>query len=272
VSNERDRKDTSMTQRFPARFEDRIAAVVGGGSGMGRAICHRLAAEGAYVYVIDLSADAAKTVAEEILADGGQAQPEQVNATSADDLRALFGRIDERHGKLHVLHHQVGMPGPAGIDVSEADWTRNIDVNVKSAWYATTLAFDLLKRADRKGSVTMTASTSALVGSPFSPIYSLTKGALVSYAKALALVGAPDGIRVNVIAPGPVDTPMLPQFFGREPGADIQDLMSNFIALVPLGRAAHPDEIAGVVAFLASDDAGMVTGVTIPVDGGQVAK
>jgi NAD(P)-dependent dehydrogenase (short-subunit alcohol dehydrogenase family) len=261
-----------MTTPVPGRFSNRIAAVIGGGSGMGRAISHRLAAEGAHVYVVDLSADAAKTVAEEILADGGQAQPEQVNATSADDLRALYARIDEQHGKLHVLHHQVGMPGPAGIDVSEEDWARNIDVNVKSAWYATTLAFDLLKRADRKGSVTMTASTSALVGSPFSPIYSLTKGALVAYARSLALVGAPDAIRVNVIAPGPVDTPMLPQFFGRDPGADIQDLMGNFIALIPLGRAASPAEIAGVVAFLASDDAGMVTGVTIPVDGGQVAK
>ena len=118
----------------------------------------------------------------------------------------------------------------------------------------------------------MTASTSALVGSPFSPIYSLTKGALVAYARSLALVGAPDGIRVNVIAPGPVDTPMLPQFFGRDPGADIQDLMGNFIALIPLGRAASPAEIAGGVASRASDDAGMVTGVTIPVDGGQVAK
>jgi NAD(P)-dependent dehydrogenase (short-subunit alcohol dehydrogenase family) len=75
-----------------------------------------------------------------------------------------------------------------------------------------------------------------------------------------------------VIAPGPVDTPMLPQFFGREPGADIADLMSNFISFVPLGRPAQPAEIAGVVAFLASDDAGFVTGVTVPVDGGLVAK
>ncbi|HET9902045.1 MAG TPA: SDR family oxidoreductase [Actinomycetes bacterium] len=261
-----------MTTPVAGRFSNRIAAVIGGGSGMGRAISHRLAAEGAHVYVVDLSADAAKTVAEEILADGGSAQPEQVNATSSDDLRALYARIDEQHGKLHVLHHQVGMPGPAGIEVSEEDWARNIDVNVKSCWYATTLAFDLLKRGDHKASVTMTASTSALVGSPFSPIYSLTKGALVAYARALALVGAPDGIRVNVIAPGAVDTPMLAQFFGRDPGANVDDLMGNFIASIPLGRAAQPAEIAGVVAFLASDDAGMVTGVTIPIDGGQVAK
>lgn len=257
-----------MTQRFSGR----VAAVIGGGSGMGRAISHRLAAEGAHVYVVDLGADAARTVADEIAAAGGSAQAEVVDATDVGELTALFARIEERHHVLHVLHHQVGMPGPGGIVISEADWQRNIDVNMKSAFYATTLGFDLLRRAERKGSVTLTASTSALVGSPFSPLYSLTKGALVAYARSLALVGAPDGVRVNVICPGPVDTPMLPQFFGRDPGADIQDLMTTFISLIPLGRAAQPEEIAGVVAFLASDDAGFVTGVTIPIDGGQVAK
>jgi NAD(P)-dependent dehydrogenase (short-subunit alcohol dehydrogenase family) len=88
----------------------------------------------------------------------------------------------------------------------------------------------------------------------------------------MALMWAPKNIRVNVICPGPVDTPMLPQFFGREPGADVTDLMSNFIGLVPLGRPAQPEEIAGVVAFLASDDAGFVTGVTLPIDGGLTIK
>lgn len=255
-----------------ARLEGRIAAVIGGGSGMGRAIARRIASEGAYVHVADLNADSARRVSEEILQAGQHAQPEPLDASSVADLRGLFGRIDRQHGVLHVLHHQVGMPGPAGLDVSEADWQRNIDVNVKSAFYATTLGFDLLRRAGRKGSVTMTASTSALVGSPFSPVYSLTKGALVSYARALALAGAPDGVRVNVICPGSVDTPMLPQFFGREPGAGIGDLMSAFISNIPLGRPAQPEEIASVIAFLASDDAAYVTGVTIPVDGGLVAK
>jgi len=254
------------------RFEDRVAVVIGGGSGMGRAICHRLAAEGGYVHVADVNAGAAKAVAAEILASGGAAEPEEVDATSVADLRGLFDRIDHQHGKLHVLHNQVGMPGPAGIEVSDADWQRNMDVNVKSAFYGATLGFELLKRADRKASVTFTASTSALVGSPYSPIYSLTKGAIVAFTRALALYGAPHGIRVNVVCPGSVDTPMLPQFFGREPGADVADLMGAFIANIPLGRAAQPEEIASVVAFLASDDAAMVTGVAIPVDGGVVAK
>jgi NAD(P)-dependent dehydrogenase (short-subunit alcohol dehydrogenase family) len=254
------------------RLEGRVAAVIGGGSGMGRAISLRLAAEGAHVYVADLSADGAKQVAQEIADAGGSAQPEQLDAASVDELRAFFARIDQAHGRLHVLHNQVGMPGPAGINVSEADWQRNLDINVKTAFYATSLSFELLKKAGGKASVTYTASTSALIGSPYSPLYSLTKGALVAYTRSIALVGAPDGIRANVICPGPVDTPMLPTFFGREPGADIADLMAGFIAAVPLGRAATPDEIAGVVAFLASDDAGFVTGVAIPIDGGLTAK
>lgn len=251
------------------RLEGRVAAVVGGGSGMGRATARRLAEEGAHVYVADLSGEAATAVAGEI---GGSAVPWQLDATDNDALRAFYAAIEGEHGALHVLHDQVGMPGAGGIDVSEEDFQRSIDVNVKTAFYVTTLGYELVKKADRRVSITMTASTAALIGSPFSPLYSLTKGALTAYARALALVGGPDGVRVNVIAPGPVDTPMLPTFFGRDPGADMADLMSGFIGLVPLGRPATPEEIAGVVAFLASDDAGFVTGVTIPIDGGLTAR
>lgn len=239
---------------------------------MGRAISLRLASEGAHVHVADLAQDSADRVVEEIGRAGGTAEATQLDATDTDALRSFYSHIDAMHGRLHVLHNQVGMPGPGGLDVAEADFDRSIDVNVKSAFYVATLGYELVKKADRRGSISMTASTAALIGSPFSPLYSLTKGALTSFTRALALVGGPDGVRVNVICPGPVDTPMLPTFFGRDPGADMEDLMSNFIGMVPLGRPATPEEIAGVVAFLASDDAGFVTGVTIPIDGGLTAQ
>lgn len=255
-----------------SRLQGRVAAVIGGGSGMGRAICHRLAAEGAKVYVADLNGDSATTVAKEVEEQGGVAVPQQVDATSVAALRALYARIEAEDGVLHIMHNQVGMPGAAGLDISEEEFQRNIDVNVKSVFFSATLAFDLLKKAGKKGSVTMTASTSALVGSPFSPIYSMTKASLVGFTRALALAGAPDGIRVNCICPGTVETPMLASFFGRERGADVTALAADFVAGIPLGRAAQPAEIASVVAFLASDDASFVTGVTIPVDGGLVAK
>ena len=254
------------------RLDGRVAAVIGGGSGMGRAIALRLAQEGAHVHVADLSEAAAVTVADEIGAAGGSASGHRLDATDTEDLKDFFGAVETDHGRLHVLHNQVGMPGAGGLDVAEDDFQRAIEVNVKTAFYGATLGWELLRKAEGKGSVTFTASTAALVGSPFSPLYSLTKGALTAFARALALVGGPDGIRVNVICPGPVDTPMLPTFFGREPGADIADLMAGFIGTVPLGRPATPDEIAGVVAFLSSDDAGFVTGTTIPIDGGLTAR
>lgn len=263
---------TPSVSGTPNRLTGRVAAVVGGGSGMGRAIASRLAAEGAHVYVADLAEAAAKEVADEIRARGGSADGVALDATSTAGLRDFFARVEAEQGRLHVLHTQVGMPGAGGLDVSEEDFDRAIDVNVKSAFYVATLGYELVKKAEGRGSITLTASTAALIGSPFSPLYSLTKGALTSFVRALALVGGPDGVRVNVVCPGPVDTPMLPTFFGRDPGADMADLMGKFIGMVPLGRPATPEEIAGVVAFLASDDAGFVTGVTIPVDGGLTAQ
>jgi len=254
------------------RYGGRIAAIVGGGSGMGRAICQRIAAEGGHVYVADLSEDGAQAVAEEIKAEGGRATPVKVDATNNADLKMLFAKIDAEHGVLHALHAQVGMPGPGGLDLDDASWDRNIAVNVKSAYYTATLGFELLKKAEGKGAITLTSSTSALVGSPFSPIYSMTKGALVPFARSLALVGAKDDVRVNVICPGQVITPMLAQFFGREAGADVSALTKDFVATIPLGRGAQPEEIASVIAFLNSDDASYITGATIPVDGGLTAQ
>ena len=255
-----------------SRFKDRVAVVLGGGSGMGAAVSARFAVEGAHVYVCDVNSEAAQAVARNIDGDGGRATPVEVDATSRESVASLMSRIDSDEGVLHVLHSQVGMPGAPGIDVSDEDFDRGIDVNVKSAFYPVAAAMPLLTRALGHGAITMVASTAALVGSPFSPLYSLTKGAVVAYARALALAVAPDGIRVNVICPGPIDTPMLPQFFGRDPGANISDLMNDFVSSIPMRRPGTPDEIAGAAAFLASDDAGFITGVALPVDGGLTAK
>lgn len=253
------------------RFQDKTAVVTGSGSGMGRAVAERLASEGAYTYVVDLDQGAADEVAGRIIQQGGHAVGRALDATDPAALDAFYASVLAERGALHVLHQHVGMPGAGGLDVSEEQWSRSIEVNQKSQFYGCKAAEAALQAAGG-ASVILTASTSAIVGSPFSPLYSMTKGALTAFGRAMALMWAPHGIRVNVICPGPVDTPMLPQFFGREPGADVTDLMSNFIGLVPMGRPAQPEEIAGVVAFLASADAGFVTGVTLPIDGGLTIK
>jgi NAD(P)-dependent dehydrogenase (short-subunit alcohol dehydrogenase family) len=249
----------------------RVALITASGSGMGRAVAKRLAADGAHVVVSDINRDGAEETVAAVETAGGSASIAICDASDLQSIQDVIESIRAQHGRLDIVHNHLGMPGPGGVDVSEAEWDKNININMKSAFYTTSYAWPLLKKSG-KGSVIFTASTSAIVGSPFSPIYSLTKGALVSYARSLALLGAPDNIRVNSISPGSVNTPMLPTFFGREPGADIQDLMGNFIALIPLGRPAEPEEIASVVAFLAGDDSSFVTGVNIPIDGGLTAK
>jgi NAD(P)-dependent dehydrogenase (short-subunit alcohol dehydrogenase family) len=254
------------------RFEGRVAAVVGAGSGMGRAIARRLAAEGGHVLVVDRDGVAAEQTTTELTAAGHSAVAEQVDATDVAALRDLFGRIDKEHGALHVLHNQVGIPGPAGMDITEQDWDVNIAVNMKSMWFSCAEALGVLKKADGKGSIILTASTSAVIGSPFAPLYSMTKGSLPAFGRALALYAAPHGVRANVICPGMVETPMLSSFFTRTPGADVEAARKKSVENIPLGRAAQPEDIAGVVSFLASDDAAYVTGQTIAVDGGVTVQ
>jgi NAD(P)-dependent dehydrogenase (short-subunit alcohol dehydrogenase family) len=239
---------------------------------MGRSGAVRFASEGAHVYVADLDGEKARGVADEIAAAGGSATSAAVDVSDLDALRGLIADVDRDHGVLHVLYNHAGIPGASGMEVDPEDHDRTIAVNQRSAFYLSSYALPLLQKADRKGSIIFTSSVSGIVGSPFSPLYSMTKGAIVLLMKSLAVRLGPEGIRSNAILPAMIDTPMLPTFFGREPGADIQDLMSGYMSAVPLGRPASPDEVGSVAAFLASDDASFVTGVAIPVDGGFLAK
>jgi NAD(P)-dependent dehydrogenase (short-subunit alcohol dehydrogenase family) len=254
-------------------MQDRIALITASGSGMGRAVARRLAREGATVVVADLDKAAAEETVKLVGEDGvGSAVPYQVDVTSVDQLREMYDFVRREFGVLHVLHNHAGIPGAAGVEISEEDWAVAVDVNLKSAFFGTSLATSLLRAAGGKASVILTASVTGVVGSPFSPLYSATKGGVVNLARAFAVSLAPD-VRCNVICPGPVDTPMLPRFFGREPGADVSELKRNFVeTAIPLRRAAQPEEIAEVALFLGSDMSSFVTGVVLPVDGGFLAR
>ena len=253
------------------RLRDRVALVTAGGSGMGRAGSRRFAEEGAHVIVTDIDEGSAKETAAMIEAAGGSAEARHLDVKDVGETTALFEDVERTHGILHVLYDHAGIPGAAGLDVSPEEWDLAIDTNVKGSFYVAARAVPLLKRAEGKGSIIFTASISGIVGSPFSPLYSLAKGGVVLLMKSMALNLAPD-VRCNAICPGPVDTPMLPQFFGRESGANVSDLMDGFLNTVPLGRPAQPEEIANAALFLACDESSFITGVALPVDGGYVAR
>ncbi|MBS45667.1 MAG: serine/threonine protein kinase [Nocardioides sp.] len=254
------------------KLDGRIALVTAGGSGMGRAACERFAADGAHVIVTDLDLAAATGTVEAIEGAGGSAEAHALDVSDVDALKRFVADIEERHGVLHVLYNHAGVPGESGVDIEESAFDFAIDVNIKGAFFLTGLCEDLLERAGGSASVIYTASVSGIVGSPLSPLYSMTKGGIVLLAKSMALRLAPKGIRVNAICPGPIATSMLPQFFGRDTDADVSDVIEKFTVNVPLGRPGQAHEIAAAAAFLACDDASFVTGVALPVDGGYLAR
>jgi NAD(P)-dependent dehydrogenase (short-subunit alcohol dehydrogenase family) len=252
-------------------LDDRVAVITASGSGMGRAAALRMAGEGAFVVVADIREDAALETVALIEETGGKASAFKIDVSKVDQIEALMASVATEHGKIDVLYAHAGIPGVSGLDVTEEQYDHAADINMKSAFFTVTKAIPLLK-ASGNASIIMTASTSGIVGSPFSPLYSLTKGAIVTFGKSVALALAPT-VRCNVICPGPVDTPMLPTFFGRDPGTDVKPLMKDFLERdVPLQRPCQPEEIAEVALFLASDASSFVTGVTMPVDGGFTAR
>jgi NAD(P)-dependent dehydrogenase (short-subunit alcohol dehydrogenase family) len=256
------------------KLKGRVALITAAGSGMGRASAELFASEGAHSIVVDRDLEAAERTVKAITDTGGSASAEQTDVSKVDELETLFARVQRDHAVLHVLFNHAGIPGAAGIEMTEAEWQFSVDVNMKSAFFATSFALPLLRKADGRGSVIFTASTTGLVGSPYSPLYSMTKGGVIMFMKGFALMVAKDGIRANAICPGPIETPMLPLFFGRTPtegGVDAE--VRGFIAqAVPVGRPGQPSEIATAALFLASDDSSFVTGVALPVDGGYTAR
>jgi NAD(P)-dependent dehydrogenase (short-subunit alcohol dehydrogenase family) len=252
-------------------LKDKVALITAGASGMGRAAAELFAAEGAHVIVVDMNDAAAKETVAAIEAKGGSARAAIVNVRDLDALKALADQVMADHGKLDVLYNNVGIPGAAGLDLTEEEWDTGIEINGRASFFLSGYLTDALK-ASGNASVIFTSSTSGLIGSPYSPMYSFTKGGVIALVRSMALAFAADGIRVNAIAPGSVETPGLPGFFRIDDPVEIEKRKQAFFATIPMGRAADPSEIAKVALFLASDLASSVTGVTVPVDGGITAK
>ena len=250
------------------KLMDRIAVVTGAGSGIGRATALMFAREGARVAVVDLEEATAKATAEEIERAGGQALAIRADVSKAADNEAVVGQTLARWGRLDVFFANAGVPQfPTPIeDVEEATFDRIMSVNVKGVFLGAKYALRVMKR-QKSGVFLVTASTSAIRPRPGVQSYSASKGAVVTLVKSLALESAPFGVRVVAIAPVATETPMLATFMGKT--AVDEEGMTRYRATVPLGRLNTPDDLAKAAVFLASDDAAMITGTCIEVDGGR---
>jgi NAD(P)-dependent dehydrogenase (short-subunit alcohol dehydrogenase family) len=249
----------------PPLLIGRLALVTGAGQGNGRAIARGLARAGARVIATDLDRDAAQRVAGEIVAAGGQAWGYRLDVTQADECTALAAEVGAAHGLVDLLVNNAGIIVREGLDSphAAANLQHTLDVNVLGSFLPLQAWLGSLRAT--RGCVINIASIAAQVGIPGVVGYSPSKGAIKQLTQALAVELAPDGVRVNAIAPGVIDTPM------TAPTRAAPDKLARFMSRTPMARVGQPEELIGPVVFLASPMASYVTGVTLPVDGGFLA-
>ncbi|HKN96952.1 MAG TPA: 3-oxoacyl-ACP reductase [Pseudonocardiaceae bacterium] len=245
----------------PGRLAGRVAVVTGGASGIGLASVRRMAAEGARIVVADIDPIGGEAAAQEV--DGRYVK---ADVTSEDDVRRLFNTAVDTFGAVDVAFNNAGISPPEddSILVTDLDaWHRVQQVNLTSVFLCSKYAIEHMRGAGR-GSVINTASFVATMGSATSQIsYTASKGGVLALSRELGVQFAREGIRVNALCPGPVNTPLLTELFAADPERAARRLVH-----VPIGRFAEPEEIAAAVAFLASDDASFITASTFLVDGG----
>ena len=244
-----------------ARLEGRVAVVTGGGSGIGLATVRRLHAEGAKVVVVDVAEEAGKAAADEVRGEFAA-----VDVTDEAGVRELFDGVVARHGRLDVAFNNAGISPPDDdsiLDTGLEAWDRVQRVNLTSVYLCCKYAIPHMV-AQGKGSIINTASFVALMGAATSQIsYTASKGGVLAMTRELGVQFARQGVRVNALCPGPVNTPLLQELFAKDP-----DRAARRLVHIPMGRFAEPEEIASAVAFLASDDSSFMTANTFVVDGG----
>jgi 3-oxoacyl-[acyl-carrier protein] reductase len=250
------------------RLTEKVAIVTGGASGIGAASALAMAREGARVLVVDVNETGAKAIVEQIEKAGGRGAAARADVTRAGDNQAIVEQATSRWGRLDVFFANAGVPQWKTDleDVEEATFEQIFAVNVKGVWLGAKYALPVMKR-QRRGVFLVTASTSAIRPRPGGQTYAASKGAVITLTKALALEMAPHGVRVVAIAPVATHTPMLPTFMNKRELDD--EGLARYVATVPLGRLNQPEDLAATAVFLASDDAAMITGSCIEVDGGR---
>ena len=247
--------------RVAGRLEGKVAVITGAASGIGRASARKFAAEGAHVVVADLADADGEALAGEI---GGLYV--HADVTDPDQVQAMYAAAADRFGGVDVLFNNAGISPPDDDSILETEldaWRRVQEVNLTSVYLCCKYGIPhLLERGG--GSVVNTASFVAVMGAATSQIsYTASKGGVLAMSRELGVQFARQGVRVNALCPGPVNTPLLQELFAKDPERAARRLVH-----IPMGRFAEPDEIASAAAFLASDDASFITAASFLVDGG----
>jgi len=248
-----------------SRLEGKVCVITGAGGGMGREAALLFCAEGARVCVADVDADTAEKTA----SDAGDAFAVQVDVADSTSVQRMYDETASRYGGIDVLYNNAGISPADDASILETEpdaWQRVQDVNTKGVYLCCRHGIPhLLERGG--GSVINVASFVALVGAATSQIsYTASKGAVLSLSRELAVQFARQGVRVNALCPGPVETPLLLRIFGDDPAAYERRRVH-----LPMGRLAKPREIVNAALFLASDESSYVNGATFVVDGGLTA-
>jgi NAD(P)-dependent dehydrogenase (short-subunit alcohol dehydrogenase family) len=247
------------------RLPDTIALVTGGGSGIGRAIGHRFAREGAKVVVADRYGERAEAVAGEIVAAGGEALAVAANVSDRAAVGTMVDRAVARFGRVDVLVNNAGLStGGDPLAIDEATWDLNFDVVLKGAFFCSQAVLpSMLSR--RRGVILNIASVNGLTGIG-EEAYSAAKAGMVNLTQNLAVRYGDQGVRVNCIAPGTIRTPIWDARVAKDP-----DVFDKLAVWYPLARVGEPEDVANAALFFCSGEAAWITGVTLPVDGGLLA-
>jgi len=257
---------------MPELLEGKVSLVTGGGSGIGRATALEMARNGARLVVADVNEEGGRLTVDEIEKAGGEAIFVRANVANEDEIRQLIGAAVETFGRLDCAFNNAGIGGTSGgtrryatHEYPEEGWAQIIAINLTGVFLC--LKHEIAQMLQQGGgAIVNTSSIAGLVGG-FGAAYTASKHGVAGLTRTAALEYARQGIRVNAVCPGPVDTPMIAAAFAAIPG-----LEDRWREVEPVGRFAAPAEIGTVVTWLCSDAASYITGVTLPVDGGWTAQ
>jgi len=252
---------TEIKNAGPFRLDGRSALVTGGASGIGQATCRELVAAGARVYIADLNLAGAEALAAEL----GEATALEMNVTQPSSVASAFAKIPQ----LDILVNCAGIGHVGDILHTELDdLSRLLDVNVKSVFLVTRAAFPLLLASH--GNIVNIGSVAGLIGVKHRLAYCTSKGAVIAMTRQIA-VDYPKEIRINCICPGTVDTPFVESYLTRYHPHEKEKVKAEVTARQPIGRLGKPEEIASMVRYLCSAEAGFINGAVLPIDGGWTA-